>query len=48
LSNCLREIYLFKKHNHIAFDAASEITIGDLNPYDQILYDFLKPNLFAA
>lgn len=48
LSNCLREIYLFKKHNHIVFDAASEITIGDLNPYDQILYDFLKPNLFAA
>jgi hypothetical protein len=48
LSNCLREIYLFKKHNHIAFDATSEKTIGDLNPYDQILYDFLKPNLFAA
>jgi hypothetical protein len=48
LSNCLREIYLFRKHNHITFDVKSEKIVGDLNPYDQILYDFLKPNLLSA
>lgn len=48
LSNCLREIYLFRKHNHITFDAASENTVGDLVPYDQILFDFNKPALFVA
>jgi hypothetical protein len=48
LANCLREIYLFRKHNHIMFDAASEKTVGDLNPYDQVLYDFLKPSLLSA
>lgn len=48
LSNCLREIYLFRKHNHITFDADSEKTIGDLNPYDQVLYDFLKPSVLTA
>jgi hypothetical protein len=48
LSNCLREIYLFRKHNHITFDAASEKTIGDLVPYDQVLFDFNKPALFVA
>lgn len=48
LSNCLREIYLFRKHNHITFDASSEKTVGDLNPYDQVLYDSLKPSLLLA
>ncbi len=48
LSNCLREIYLFRKHNHITFDAASEKIVGDLNPYDQVLYDFLKPSVLTA
>lgn len=48
LSNCLKEIYLFRKHNHITFDAASEITVGKLVPYDQIVYDFNKPALFRA
>jgi hypothetical protein len=48
LSNCLREIYLFRKHNHILFDAASEKTVGDLNPYDQILYDAHKTAMISA
>ncbi len=48
LSNCLREIYLFRKSNHITFDAASEKIVGDLNPYDQVLYDFLKPSVLTA
>ncbi|WP_269226041.1 hypothetical protein [Flavobacterium eburneipallidum] len=48
LSNCLREIYLFRKHNHITFDATSEKIVGDLNPYDQVLYDFLKPSVLTA
>lgn len=48
LSNCLREIYLFRKHNHITFDAATEKTIGELVPYDQVLYNFNKKALFAA
>lgn len=48
LSNCLREIYLFRKHNHITFDAVTEKTIGELVPYDQVLYNFNKKALFAA
>ena len=47
LSNCLKEIYLFRKHNHITFDAKSEKTVGSVVPYDQVLYDFNKPALFA-
>lgn len=48
LSNCLKEIYLFTKHNHIVFEAASETTIGNLVPYDQVLYDFNKAALFLV
>lgn len=48
LSNCLREIYLFRKHNHIIFDAASEKTVGELVPHDQMVYNFNKPALFRA
>lgn len=48
LSNCLREIYLFRKHNHITFDAVSEKIVGKLVPHDQIVYNFNKPVLFRA
>lgn len=46
LSNCLKEIYLFKKHNHIVFDASSEKVATKKVPYDQVLYHFNKPILF--
>lgn len=48
LSNCLKEIYLFKKHNHITFDASSEKVATKKVPYDQVLYNFNKPILFVA
>lgn len=48
LSNCLKEIYLFRKHNHITFDATTEKTIGKLVPYDEVLYNFNKKALFAV
>lgn len=48
LYNCLKEIYLFTKHNHIVLDASSEKRVGCLVPYDQVLYDFNKPILFMA
>lgn len=48
LSNCLKEIYLFTKHNHIKFDASSEKTLGNIVPYDVVLYDFNKTALFVA
>ena len=46
LSNCLKEIYLFRKHNHISFDASSEKVVPKLVPYDQVLFNFNKPILF--
>lgn len=48
LSNCLKEIYLFTKHNHIKFDNESEKIVGNTVIYDAVLYDFNKPILFMA
>ncbi|KAB1157523.1 hypothetical protein [Flavobacterium luteum] len=48
LSNCLKEIYLFRKHNHINFDAASEKMSTQLVPYDLVLYNSNKKILFMA
>ena len=46
LYNCLKEIYLFIKHNHINFDAASETVSTQLVPYDLVLYNSNKKVLF--
>jgi hypothetical protein len=46
LYNCLKEIYLFRKHNHINFDAASEVVSTQLVPYDLVLYNSNKKVLF--
>ena len=46
LYNCLKEIYLFRKHNHIIFDAASETVSTQLVPYDLVLYNSNKKVLF--
>lgn len=46
LSNCLKEIYLFRKHNNIKFDVASEKVDSKLVPYDQVLYNYNKQILF--
>ncbi|MEO6174537.1 MAG: hypothetical protein ABIP27_05235 [Flavobacterium circumlabens] len=48
LSNCLKEIYLFRKYNGIKFDAASEKIASKLVPYDQVLYNYNKYALFVA
>lgn len=48
LYNCLKEIYLFRKHNHITFDAASEKIVSQFVPYDKVLYGFNKSILFKA
>jgi hypothetical protein len=48
LSNCLKEIYLFRKHNHITFDASSEKVAPKLVPYDLVLYNHNKYALFMA
>ncbi|KLT68451.1 MULTISPECIES: hypothetical protein [Flavobacterium] len=48
LSNCLKEIYLFRKHNGIKFDASSEVINPKLVPYDKVLYDYNKYALFMA
>lgn len=48
LSNCLKEIYLFRKHNGISFDASSEKIAPLFVPYDKILYDYNKYALFRA
>lgn len=48
LSNCLKEIYLFRKHNNINFDASSETVAPKLALYDSILYDYHKHTLFMA
>ena len=46
LSNCLKEIYLFRKYNGIKFDAASEKVVPKLVPYDLVLYNNDKYALF--
>jgi len=48
LYNCLKEIYLFTKHNHIKFDNSSEKIEAKSVPYDQVVYNFNKPILFMA
>ena len=48
LSNCLKEIYLFRKHNNIMFDATSEKVGPKLVPYDLALYNCYKNTLFMA
>jgi hypothetical protein len=48
LSNCLKEIYLFRKHNGMQFDASSEQIGEKLVPYDLVLYNTHKQGLFAA
>ena len=48
LSNCLKEIYLFRKHNGITFEESSEEIDTLLVPYDKVLYDYNKYALFRA
>ena len=48
LSNCLKEIYLFRKHNGIQFDASSEKIAPKLVPYDLVVYNYNKYALFMA
>jgi hypothetical protein len=48
LSNCLKEVYLFRKHNNIKFDASSEKVAPKLVPYDLVLYNYNKFALFMA
>lgn len=48
LSNCLREIYLFRKHNGITLEESSEEIDTLLVPYDKVLYDYNKYALFRA
>ncbi|CAN1504628.1 hypothetical protein MCETHM1_00600 [Flavobacteriaceae bacterium] len=47
LSNCLKEIYLFRKHNGIKLNATSEKVAPNLVPYDLVLYNAHKQGLFA-
>ena len=48
LSNCLKEIYLFRKHNKIHFDASSESIASKFVPYDLVLYNANKQGLFNS
>ena len=48
LSNCLKEIYLFRKHNNITFDASTENIAPKLVPYDLTLFNYQKNVLFQA
>jgi hypothetical protein len=48
LSNCLKEIYLFRKYNGIKFDALSENVAPKLVPYDLVLYNTHKHGLFMV
>ena len=48
LSNCLKEIYLFGKHNNITFDAATETIAPKLVPYDLVLFNYQKNILFKG
>lgn len=42
MSNCLKEIYLFAKHNNITLDASSEKITSKIVPYDLTLYNYQK------
>lgn len=48
LSNCLKEIYLFRKHNGIKFDASSEEVAPKRSIYNSNLYNYHKKILFMA
>lgn len=48
LSNCLKEIYLFRKHNGMTFDSSSEKIEPKLVPYDLVLFNYQKKALFMA
>jgi hypothetical protein len=48
LSNCLKEIYLFRKYNGIKFDASSEHMVSKVVPYDLALYNHNKNALFMV
>lgn len=48
LSNCLKEIYLFRKHNRISFNASSEKIAPKLVPYDLVLFNYQKNILFKG
>ena len=48
LSNCLKEIYLFRKYNGIKFNASSETVAPKVVPYDLVLYNTHKHGLFLV
>jgi hypothetical protein len=48
LSNCLKEIYLFRKYNGIKFDSSSEEVASKVAPYDLALYNHNKNALFMV
>ncbi len=48
LSNCLKEIDLFRNHNGIKFNEASEKITSLYVPYDKVLYNYNKHALFMA
>jgi hypothetical protein len=48
LSNCLKEIYLFRKYNGIKFDSSSEKMVSKVVPYDLALYNHNKNALFMV
>lgn len=48
LSDCLKEIYLFRKFNNIEFEASSEKVAPNFIPSDSILYNNYKQALFMA
>ncbi|WP_035673686.1 hypothetical protein [Flavobacterium sp. 83] len=48
LANCLKEVYLFRKHNGIKFDAATEKVAPKVTLYNSNLYNYHKKTLFMA
>lgn len=48
LSNCLKEVYLFRKYNGIKFNESTEKIVSLYVPYDKVLYNFNKYALFRA
>lgn len=48
LSNCLKEIYLFRKYNNMKFNASSEKVGSKFVPYDLVLYNYNKATLFMS
>lgn len=48
LSNCLKEVYLFRKHNGIKFDVSSEKIGAKFPIYTSNLYNYHKKTLFMA